>query len=98
MAEKDESLHLPKTQEDTLPAELPPNEIKRRLATYIPQKGEHAPHYIFGLSGEKVTVDGIDKKTTIFIASCRDTEVTVNSMCTKIMMRSYFTIAKENFP
>jgi len=84
---EDGSLHLPKSSGDTLPQELPPNEIKRRLATYIPQKGEHAPHYVFGLQGEKVVVDGIDKKTTIFIASCRDTEVTVNSMCTKIMMQ-----------
>jgi hypothetical protein len=85
----DTELHLPKTQEDTLPAELPAAEVRRRLATYIPQKGDNTPKFMVGLDKEKVVINAGDvtKQTTIFIATCRDTEVTVNAMCTKIMMQ-----------
>jgi len=69
--------------------EFPAQELKRRLATYLPQKGENEAKFIIGLGNESVSIeaDSINKKTTIFIASCRNTTITVFSTCTKIMMQ-----------
>ena len=48
----------------------------------------------FGLKNEKVVVEvgEIEKKTTVFIAKCEDTEITLKPMCTKIMMRLCFSL------
>jgi hypothetical protein len=87
-AENEDKKHLPKADLGELDMSLSDEEVKRRLTTYIPQKGEHAPKFLFGLKGDKVTVEvgEIEKKATVFIAKCEDTEITLKPMCTKIMM------------
>ena len=42
----DQKKHMPKGELGELDTSLPDAEVKRRLATYIPQKGEHAPKYL----------------------------------------------------
>ena len=86
-----DSKHMPKAAEkgNVSLEGLPEQEIRRRLATYIPQKGNHEAKFVFGLDHQTVRVEqeSIDKKTTIFISNCRDCEVVVDAMCTKIMMQ-----------
>ena len=79
--------HLPKAE--GLPLEISEVERKRRLATYIPQKGEHEAKFIFGEVGQKIHLESesLDKKTTIFISNCRDCEIIVDTICTKIMVQ-----------
>mmetsp|Transcript_1901 Transcript_1901/g.5251 ORF Transcript_1901/g.5251 Transcript_1901/m.5251 type:complete len:315 (+) Transcript_1901:50-994(+) len=91
MADQDESKkHLPKaSDEEVVKVEKDEMKLKQRLASYVPQKGDHASKFLIGLTDEKITIDvgSIEKKTTIFIANCSKTEVEVKAMCTKIMMQ-----------
>uniref|UniRef100_A0A7S4KUD8 C-CAP/cofactor C-like domain-containing protein n=1 Tax=Paramoeba aestuarina TaxID=180227 RepID=A0A7S4KUD8_9EUKA len=83
----EQSKHTPKGTQASLDG-LTEQEIRRRLATYIPQKGDHDAKYLFGLENETVRIEqgSVDKKTTIFISNCQDCDLTVDAVTTKIMM------------
>ena len=89
----EKSKHLPKGADERTATlndqSLSENEVRRRLATYIPQKGSHDSKFIFGENNAKNHIEkgSIDKKTTIFISNCEGGEVIIDAMCTKVMIQ-----------